>query len=61
VVFATPEKNKTTVTQAAGRVGRAAEGKTHGTVIDFVDDFPMYRGWKKTRDEIFKRLTNQSI
>lgn len=56
VVFATPEKDETTVTQAAGRVGRKADGKDHGTVIDFVDDFGMYYGWAKKRDTIYKKL-----
>jgi superfamily II DNA or RNA helicase len=56
VVFATPEKNKTTVTQAAGRVGRSAEGKEFGVVIDFVDDFPMYREWKRMRERYYKEI-----
>lgn len=56
VVFATPEKDETTVTQAAGRVGRKYEGKDRGTVIDFVDDFGMYRGWKKKRERYYKKL-----
>jgi predicted helicase len=42
--------------QAAGRVGRKAEGKQYGTVIDFVDDFGMYRGWQKKRAAIYKKL-----
>lgn len=56
VVFATPEKNETTVMQSAGRVGRKAEGKSIGTVIDFVDDFGMYYGWAKTRRRYYKKL-----
>ena len=56
VVFATPEKDETTVTQAAGRVGRQAEGKEFGTVIDFVDNFGMYRGWATKRQRIYKKL-----
>lgn len=56
VVFATPEQNETTVTQAAGRVGRKADGKDHGTVIDFVDDFGMYRNWRKKRLSVYKKL-----
>lgn len=56
VVFATPEKDPTTIQQAAGRVGRKAEGKQYGTVIDFVDDFGMYRGWQKKRAAIYKKL-----
>lgn len=49
VVFATPEQNETTVIQSVGRVGRKAEGKEYGTVIDFVDLFGMYQGWWKKR------------
>lgn len=56
VVFATPEKDETTVMQAAGRVGRKAEGKPFGTVIDFVDNFGMYKGWAKKRKNIYKKL-----
>jgi superfamily II DNA or RNA helicase len=56
VVFATPEQNETTVIQAAGRVGRKADGKDFGTVIDFVDDFVMYRGWYSKRLRYYKKL-----
>jgi superfamily II DNA or RNA helicase len=56
VVFATPEKDETTVMQAAGRVGRKADGKEYGTVIDFVDDFGMYKGWAKKRINYYKKL-----
>ena len=56
VVFATPEKDKTTVMQSAGRVERKAEGKEFGTVIDFVDDFGMFRGWQKKRKGFYKKL-----
>lgn len=56
VVFATPEQNETTVIQAAGRVGRKAEGKDFGTVIDFVDDFGMYRLWYTKRLRYYKKL-----
>ena len=56
VVFATPEKDETTVTQAAGRVGRKADGKDYGTVIDFIDSFGMYRGWAKKRIKIYTKL-----
>lgn len=56
VIFATPEKDETTVTQAAGRVGRKADGKTRGTVIDIVDDFGMYRGWARKRRGYYKNL-----
>ena len=56
VVFATPEKDETTVTQSAGRVGREFKGKEKGVVIDFVDSFGMHRGWKKKRISIYKKL-----
>lgn len=56
IVFATPEKDPTTITQAAGRVRRKAPGKEYGTVIDFVDDFAMYRGWAKKREKIYKKI-----
>lgn len=56
VVFATPEQNETTVIQAAGRVGRKADGKDWGTVIDFLDDFGMYRNWYKKRLSVYKKL-----
>ena len=56
VVFATPEKDETTIVQAVGRVGRKAEGKDFGTVIDFVDDFGMYKGWAKKRKGYYKKI-----
>lgn len=56
VIFATPEKDETTVIQSAGRVGRKAEGKEYGTVIDFIDDFGMYKGWSKKRDKYYKKI-----
>ena len=56
VVFATPEKNERTVTQAVGRVARKAVGKEYGTVIDFVDGFGMYKGWAKKRIGYYKKL-----
>lgn len=56
VVFATPEKDETTVIQSVGRVGRIADGKDHGTVIDFVDDFGMYKGWRKKRERYYKKI-----
>ena len=56
VIFATPEKDETTVTQAAGRVGRKFHGKGFGTVVDIVDDFGMYRGWAKKRQNYYKKL-----
>ena len=56
VVFATPEKDETTVMQAAGRVGRKASGKEYGTVIDFEDEFGMHHGWAKKRKGYYKKL-----
>lgn len=56
VVFATPEKNERTVSQAVGRVARKADGKECGTVIDFVDSFGMYLGWAKKRRGYYKKL-----
>lgn len=56
VVLATPEKDSTTVMQSAGRVGRKAEGKDYGTVIDFQDNFGMYSGWFKKRLGYYKKL-----
>ena len=56
VIFATPEKDETTVIQSAGRVGRKAEGKSHGVVIDFVDDFGMYQNWSRKRKKYYEKI-----
>lgn len=56
VMFATPEKDQTTVMQAAGRVGRKADGKDCGIVIDIVDSFGMYMGWYKKRCSAYKKM-----
>ena len=56
VVFATPQKDKTTVIQSAGRVGRKAEGKEFGIVIDFCDNFGMLRGYERKRKGYYKAL-----
>lgn len=61
VVFATPEKNPTTIEQSAGRVARKADGKEYGTVIDFVDDFSMYKGWYKKRLGYYKKIDAEVI
>lgn len=61
VVFASPIKDKTTVTQSAGRVGRKCDGKAYGTVIDFVDGFGMLRGYAKKRAAIYKKLEYEVI
>ena len=55
VVFATPQKDKTTVVQSAGRVARKADGKEFGTVIDFSDDFGLLRGYEKKRRGYYKK------
>lgn len=55
VVFATPQKDKTTVIQSAGRVARKACGKECGTVVDFSDDFGMLRGYEKKRRGYYKK------
>lgn len=57
VIFATPEKDETTVIQSVGRVGRKAEGKQFGVVIDFIDNFGMYRSWAKKRQNYYKKCT----
>lgn len=57
VVFASPQKDETTVTQSAGRVGRKAEGKEFGTVVDYVDmNFGMLAGFWKKRNSVYKKL-----
>ena len=56
VVFATPEKDETTVIQSVGRVGRKADGKAYGTVIDLVDEFGMYVDWASRRRGYYKRI-----
>lgn len=61
VVFATPEQDETTVIQSVGRVGRKAQGKDYGTVIDFVDDFGMYCGWYKKRCRYYKKIGAEVI
>ena len=56
VVFATPQKDKATVIQSAGRVARKADGKEYGTVIDFSDNFGMLRGYEKKRRNFYRKL-----
>ena len=55
VVFATPQKDKTTVIQSAGRVARNADGKDFGMVIDFSDDFGLLYGYEKKRRGYYKK------
>lgn len=59
VVFATPVKDEITVIQSAGRVGRKAEGKTAGLVIDFVDNFSLYRRYASKRRSCYKKINAQ--
>lgn len=61
VVFASPIKDKTTVTQAAGRVARKSDGKEYGTIIDFSDNFGLLRGYKRKRKSIYKKLKYEII
>lgn len=56
VVLATPEKNPTLIEQSVGRVMRKAINKEYGTVIDFVDEFPMYKKWHILRKSVYKKL-----
>lgn len=56
VILATPEKDETTIIQSAGRVGRKADGKDAGHVIDFVDSFGMYKGWATKRRGYYKKI-----
>lgn len=56
VVFATPQKDKATVIQAAGRVARAAESKKFGTIIDTVDPIGIFYGYAKKRKGYYRRL-----
>lgn len=56
IVLATPEKDSTIIEQSTGRVARKADGKECGTVIDFMDDFGMYKSWYKKRLAIYNRL-----
>ena len=61
LVLSTPEQDETTVIQSVGRVGRKAEGKEYGTVIDFVDLFGMYQGWYKKRKGYYKKIGAEVI
>lgn len=56
IVFATPQKDKATVIQSAGRVARKAEGKKFGRVIDFIDDFGIFYGYASKRKKYYKSL-----
>lgn len=56
VVLATPEKDSTTVIQSVGRVGRKADGKNYGEVLDFIDSFGIYKGWAKKRNGYYAEI-----
>ena len=56
IALATPEKDETTVIQSVGRVGRKADGKECGTVLDFVDDVGIYLGWSRKRDGYYRKI-----
>jgi predicted helicase len=54
-VFATPHKDKITVIQSCGRVGRKAPGKTAGYVIDYVDTaFSIFQNYGRQRRKMYK-------
>lgn len=61
VIFATPVKDEITVIQSVGRVGRKAEGKRIGTVIDFVDDFSLYRRYFAKRKSCYRKIEAKII
>lgn len=56
IALATPEKDETTVIQSVGRVGRKADGKECGMVLDFVDDFAMYYSWFMKRQGYYRKI-----
>ncbi len=56
LLMATPEKDRITVTQSVGRVSRKSSKKEYGTVIDFVDDFGVFKGWSKKRNKLYSEL-----
>ena len=56
VVFATPQKDKTTIIQSAGRVARKADGKDFGTVIDFSDNFGLLYSYERKRKNFYKKF-----
>ena len=56
LIMATPKKDESTVTQAAGRVARIAIGKTHGCIIDYEDSFGMLKSWTRKRMNIYRNL-----
>ena len=55
VFFATPQKNDSAITQAAGRVARKADGKERGIVWDYEDAFSVLKRWQLLRNRVYKR------
>lgn len=56
LVMACPIKERNTVIQSVGRVQRSAEGKTHGTVYDYYDNFTYFKACAAARKRIYKAL-----
>lgn len=59
LVIASPIKDEISVTQSAGRVMRAHDGKEVGTIWEFEDSFPMLKKWLNKRLSIYRRLNEQ--
>lgn len=55
LVLATPQRNEGTIVQSVGRVGRKADGKECGVVIDFEDDCVMFDNMAQKRRRIYKK------
>lgn len=55
IVLATPQKDKATIVQSCGRVGRKGVNKECGYVIDIVDNFGMFMGWARKRKSYYKQ------
>ena len=62
VIFATPKKDRISVVQSCGRVGRKAPYKQKGIVVDYVDkNFPILAKWGKLRHSIYKSKNFQFL
>lgn len=55
LVFATPEKDYSVITQSIGRVSRKYKEKSVGVVFDLIDDIEFYRKWFHKRRVIYKK------
>lgn len=55
LALTTPQKNDRIVTQSCGRVARKCEGKQFGIIIDFVDNFSLFKKMRKQREKIYKK------